>query len=147
MEESPPPKRFKDFAREHVPLDGQKLKIADILDCERYSELNSGGCMTLSHILHGGTMTRHTDKGDENFDRNGDMMRKIITGVVIIFISSWVGYISVRGLNTNDALSVVKMDVEVVKTKQIAIERDITEIKELSRAIRDDQIRRYKQNK
>ena len=103
--------------------------------------------MTLSHILHGGQMTRHTDKGTEEFDRNGDMMRKIITGVVIIFISSWVGYISVRGLNTNDALSVVKMDVEVVKTKQIAIERDITEIKELSRAIRDDQIKRYKQNK
>ena len=26
MEESEPPKRFKDFAKEHLPLDGAKLK-------------------------------------------------------------------------------------------------------------------------
>jgi hypothetical protein len=34
MEESEPPKRFSDFAREHVPLDGVKLKIDDIINKE-----------------------------------------------------------------------------------------------------------------
>ena len=28
------PKRFSEFAREHIPLDGRKIKIEDILDKE-----------------------------------------------------------------------------------------------------------------
>jgi hypothetical protein len=34
MEDIAPPKRFSDFAREHVPLDGAKLKIDDIINKE-----------------------------------------------------------------------------------------------------------------
>ena len=34
MEEPLPPKRFSDFAKEHVPLDGAKLKIDDIINKE-----------------------------------------------------------------------------------------------------------------
>jgi hypothetical protein len=62
MEESPPPKRFKDFAREHVPLDGLKLKIADILNKEitvigfrvkdsKFSKENQINCLTIQFTL------------------------------------------------------------------------------------------------
>ena len=61
MEESqkPPPKRFGDFAKDHVPLDGTKLKIADILNQEilitgfrvKSSKYNASSCLTIQFIL------------------------------------------------------------------------------------------------
>jgi len=61
MEESqkPPPKRFGDFARDHVPLDGAKLKIADILNKEilvtgfrvKNSKYNTSSCLTIQFML------------------------------------------------------------------------------------------------
>ena len=61
MEESkrPQPKRFGDFAKDHVPLDGAKLKIADILNKEilvtgfrvKNSKYNPSTCLTIQFIL------------------------------------------------------------------------------------------------
>ena len=61
MEESqkPPPKRFGDFAKDHVPLDGAKLKIADILNKEilvtgfraKNSKHNTGTCLTIQFMM------------------------------------------------------------------------------------------------
>ena len=60
MEESqPPPKRFGDFAKDHVPLDGEKLKIADILNKEilvtgfrvKNSKHNAGTCLTIQFMM------------------------------------------------------------------------------------------------
>jgi len=60
MEESP--KRFKDFAKEHVPLDGAKLKIDDILNKEitvigyrvkdsKFVKANAPTCLTIQFML------------------------------------------------------------------------------------------------
>ena len=62
MEESPQPKRFKDFAKEHVPLDGAKLKIDDILNKEitvigfrvkdsKFIKANAPTCLTIQFML------------------------------------------------------------------------------------------------
>lgn len=61
MEESqkPQPKRFGDFARDHVPLDGSKLKIADILNKEilvtgfrvKNSKYNATSCLTIQFMM------------------------------------------------------------------------------------------------
>lgn len=61
MEElqKPPPKRFGDFAKDHVPLDGAKLKIADILNKEilvigfrvKNSKHNAGTCLTIQFMM------------------------------------------------------------------------------------------------
>jgi hypothetical protein len=62
MEESSQPKRFKDFAKEHVPLDGAKLRIADILNKEitvigfrvkdsKFSKANAMTCLTIQFMM------------------------------------------------------------------------------------------------
>ncbi|MCX5818995.1 MAG: hypothetical protein NT047_03665 [Deltaproteobacteria bacterium] len=61
MEElqKPPPKRFGDFAKDHVPLDGSKLKIADILNKEimitgyrvKNSKYNATSCLTIQFMM------------------------------------------------------------------------------------------------
>lgn len=83
-------------------------------------------------------MVKHEEKN------GGDAMKKILVGIVIALTVSWVSYISMRGLTTNEHLAVVKSDVEILKVKQVAIVDDLKDIKELSRQIRDDQIRRQR---
>lgn len=61
MEESQrqPPKRFGDFAKDHVPLDGAKLKLADILNKEilvtgfrvKNSKYNATSCLTIQFLM------------------------------------------------------------------------------------------------
>ncbi|MBC8402499.1 MAG: hypothetical protein H8E14_13500 [Candidatus Marinimicrobia bacterium] len=52
------PKRFSDFSEEDLPLDGDKIRIDDILNCEinivgfricksKYDKNKSGKCLTL----------------------------------------------------------------------------------------------------
>jgi len=58
-QQQPPPRRFGDFAKDHVPLDGSKLKIADILGKEilvigfraKNSKHNAGSCLTLQFMM------------------------------------------------------------------------------------------------
>lgn len=84
------------------------------------------------------------DIENDMFESSGSMARKIIIGIVIIFVTSWVGYISVRGLNTNDSLAIVRTKVDILEVKQVDIIEDLNDIKELSRQILDDQIRRQR---
>lgn len=62
MEEPEPPKRFSDFAREHVPLDGAKLKIDDIINKEitvigyrvkdsKFTKDKATTCLTIQFLL------------------------------------------------------------------------------------------------
>lgn len=62
MEESQQPKRFKDFAKDHVPLDGAKLKIDDILNKEitvigfrvkssKFTKANATTCLTIQFMM------------------------------------------------------------------------------------------------
>ena len=61
MEESqrPRPKRFGDFAKDHVPLDGAKVKIVDILNKEilvtgfrvKNSKYNPSSCLTIQFMM------------------------------------------------------------------------------------------------
>jgi hypothetical protein len=90
---------------------------------------------------------RHNDGEEENFSREGDMARKILMGITIALAVSWIGYISMRGITTNDNMAVISKDVEVLKVKQVMIVDDLKDIKDLSRQIRDDQIRRQRAGK
>ncbi len=55
------PKRFSDFAKDHIPLDGQKLKIDDILNREitvlafriKPSKYKTEACLTIQFLLDG----------------------------------------------------------------------------------------------
>jgi len=70
------PKRFSDFAKDHVPLDGAKLKIDDILNKEilvtamrvkpsKYSGTGKGSasCLTLQFNLNGERYVAFTGSG------------------------------------------------------------------------------------
>lgn len=59
------PKRFSDFAEERVPLDGEKIRMEQILNVEivvigfavnrsKYEKNKSGKCLTLQLELDGG---------------------------------------------------------------------------------------------
>jgi len=58
-EKQKPPKRFGEFARDHVPLDGSKLKIADVLNKEilvtgfraNASKFNNHICLTIQCLI------------------------------------------------------------------------------------------------
>ena len=56
------PKRFKDFARDHIPLDGEKLKIDNILDKEikvigfrikdsKFAKDKDAACLTIQFLI------------------------------------------------------------------------------------------------
>lgn len=58
------PKRFGDFAKEHIPLDGAKLKIDDVLNKEievlalrikpsKYNGKESTACLTIQFQMSG----------------------------------------------------------------------------------------------
>lgn len=57
--QKPPPKRFGEFARDHVPLDGSKIKIADVLNKEilvtgfraNNSKFNNNTCLTIQCLM------------------------------------------------------------------------------------------------
>jgi hypothetical protein len=59
QQQQQPPKRFGDFAKDHVPLDGAKLKIVDILNKEilvtgfrcKNSKYNASSCLTIQFML------------------------------------------------------------------------------------------------
>jgi hypothetical protein len=67
-ETQPPPKRFGEFAKGHVPLDGTKLKIGDILNTEitvmgyrvKSSKYNQAPCLTIQFSLAGETHVAFT---------------------------------------------------------------------------------------
>jgi hypothetical protein len=72
MEDSP--KRFSDFAKEHVPLDGEKIKIEDILNREievlamrvkpsKYQGKGTGSCLTIQFLLDGKRFVVFTGSG------------------------------------------------------------------------------------
>lgn len=54
-------KRFSDFAKEHIPLDGEKLKIEDVLNREitvlafriKPSKYKTENCLTIQFLLSG----------------------------------------------------------------------------------------------
>ena len=85
--------------------------------------------------------------------RGEDTTKKIVCGVAIALIVSWMGWISLRGINsgdnvsiteTNKVVAIVEKDVAILKAGHAIMKEDIGEIKSLTREIRNDQIRRYR---
>ena len=75
-EQKTKPKRFSEFAKDHMPLDGAKLKIDDILNKEievtamriKPSKYNGNGkasasCLTLQFLLNGERYVAFTGSG------------------------------------------------------------------------------------
>jgi len=68
------PKRFSDFAKDHIPLDGEKLKIEAILDKEieilalrikpsKYQGKGTGACLTIQFLMNGIKFVAFTGSG------------------------------------------------------------------------------------
>lgn len=68
------PKRFSDFAKEHNPLDGGKLRIDAILNKEievlairikpsKYGTKGTGACLTIQFLLDGKRYVAFTGSG------------------------------------------------------------------------------------
>jgi hypothetical protein len=75
------------------------------------------------------------------------MLKQIICGVVIVLISGWIGYISLKG-STLDAMAAgLNTRVTVLESVTSTIRGDISEIKSLIKQVRDDQIRRETREK
>lgn len=61
VQEGRPPKRFSEFAKEHNPLDGDKMKINDLLNKEilvrafrsKQSKFGGNNCLTIQFDLDG----------------------------------------------------------------------------------------------
>jgi hypothetical protein len=67
-------KRFSDFAREHIPLDGDKIKIEAILNKEievlavrikpsKYGNKGTGACLTIQFVMDGKRYVAFTGSG------------------------------------------------------------------------------------
>jgi len=81
------PKRFSDFAKGHIPLDGDKLKINDILGKEievlairikpsKYQGKGSGSCLTIQFLMQGlryVTFTGSNVLADQAQQYNGEL--------------------------------------------------------------------------
>jgi hypothetical protein len=91
----------------------------------------------------------------KRYDDNGDMIspqetngngaiKSILIAVICAFIVGMGTYIFNRGINTNIAVANVEKDVAVLKECVSTMKGDILDIKELSKEIRLDQIRRQK---
>lgn len=68
------PKRFSDFALDHMPLEGAKLKIDAILNKEievlalrikpsKYKEKGTGACLTIQFLMNGEKYVAFTGSG------------------------------------------------------------------------------------
>lgn len=93
------------------------------------------------------TLKRNEDEDDNGVKQRCNVMiplKGVIVSVLTAAIIGMGAYIFQRGANTVENLAVVKMDVEVLKTNYLALKDDVGEIKDLSRQIRDDQIRRQR---
>ena len=73
MDEARAPRKFRDFAKEHVPLDGRKIKIEEIIDREilvlatritpsKYGKTPSS-CLTIQLELNGERYVCFTGSG------------------------------------------------------------------------------------
>lgn len=67
-------KRFSDFAKEHIPLDGDKIKIDAILNKEievlavrikpsKYGNKGTGSCLTIQFMMDGKRYVSFTGSG------------------------------------------------------------------------------------
>jgi hypothetical protein len=97
------------------------------------------------------TPKKRADDTDEEYrlrETNGNgVIKYILMTVIAAFIIGMGTYIFNRGLDTNVAVANVKQDVAVLKECVTTMKADIMDIKDLSKEIRSDQIRRQKAGK
>jgi len=94
---------------------------------------------------------RQDDEDNFKPTRNGQTLKTIVAAVAIFIITSWIGYISMRGITTNENVATVAQKIAVVEANVLNIKEDLKEIKEgiysmkaLTAEIRKDQVRREK---
>ena len=83
---------------------------------------------------------------DDKVAVNSGIKAAVIT-IVIALVLGMGGYIFQRGLNTNENVATLKMEVAVIRADHDNLKDNVAEIKAVVIEIRKDQIRRYKQEK
>jgi len=83
---------------------------------------------------------------DDKVAVNSGIKAAVIT-IVIALVLGMGGYIFQRGLNTNENVATLKMEVAVIRADHDNLKDNVAEIKAVVIEIRKDQIRRYRQEK
>ena len=78
---------------------------------------------------------------------NSGTLRHIVSGIIIILIAGWIGYISVKGITIDAMVAGINTRVSVLETVASTIKDDIVEIKGLMRDVRENQLRLERKEK
>jgi len=69
------------------------------------------------------------------------MFNKIVIGIVVVLVCSWVTYVSVKGVSLDTQVAGVNTRVSVLEVIASTIKEDVRDIKILITEVRNDQKR------
>ena len=72
---------------------------------------------------------------------NSPMFNKIVIGIVVVLVCSWVTYVSVKGVSLDTQVAGVNTRVSVLEVIASTIREDVRDIKILITEVRNDQKR------
>ena len=72
---------------------------------------------------------------------NSPMFNKILVGIVVILVCSWVTYVSIKGVSLDTQVAGVNTRVSVLEVIASTIKEDVRDIKILITEVRNDQKR------
>ena len=72
---------------------------------------------------------------------NSPMFNRIVVGIVVVLICSWVTYVSVKGVSLDTQVAGVNTRVSVLEVIASTIREDVRDIKILITEVRNDQKR------
>lgn len=75
------------------------------------------------------------------FNGNSPMFNKIVIGIVVVLVCSWVTYVSVKGVSLDTQVAGVNTRVSVLEVIASTIREDVRDIKILITEVRNDQKR------
>ena len=74
-------------------------------------------------------------------NENSPMFNKILVGIVVILVCSWVTYVSIKGVSLDTQVAGVNTRVSVLEVIASTIREDVRDIKILITEVRNDQKR------
>lgn len=78
--------------------------------------------------------------------QNG-LLKQVACGILILLISGWIGYVSLKGITLDTMVAGINTRVTVLETVASTIKDDIMEIKLLIKEVRADQQRRERRER
>ena len=72
---------------------------------------------------------------------NSPMFNRIVVGIVVVLVCSWVTYVSIKGVSLDTQVAGVNTRVSVLEVIASTIREDVRDIKILITEVRNDQKR------